>query len=281
MGDDRCQRYWQFCLTIWQRMISNYEMIDAQREILQEVASGNLSPQEAAARLQELEAGRQPAGSGETAAAASSPPSTRVRVQASMGSVRVIGDASVREAVAEGPHQARREGETLVVESNSAEGHGFAFGGGRFNFRFNEVDRQLIVRMNPALALDLECQAGSLRVEGVHAPIRATAHAGSVRIVGFTHPIDLEVQAGSVRASGLISSGSSRVRCHAGSVRLELDPASSVRISARSTLGRITLPDAATVAGMLGAATSGQLGAGEADLSIESEMGSVNVSVAP
>jgi len=47
-----------------------------------------------------------------------------------LGSADIIGDPSVREAVAEGPHIARREGDTLVIEGDDEFDmrSGFMFG---------------------------------------------------------------------------------------------------------------------------------------------------------
>ncbi|MDQ6691596.1 MAG: DUF4097 domain-containing protein [Candidatus Dormibacteraeota bacterium] len=253
-------------------------MNDAKREILTRVFTGEITAQEAAIELQGLD-GPGETSSGSAGSATAMAPVRRLRVLASMGSVTVIGDPSVLEATADGPHVARHEGDTLVIESTHHEGHGFVFGGSRVRFGLETRDSRLVIRMNPSLALDVKCEAGSLRIEGVRAPIRASAHAGSVKILGFSHPIDLEVQAGSVKASGILVAGASRVRCHAGSVKLELDPTSSVTISAQTSLGRISLPESAPVASLLGGRTSAKIGDGAASLDIESEMGSVSVSV--
>src|SRR4030081_2123986 len=105
-------------------------MNDAKREILAKVVAGTLTAQEAALELEEL-AG--PAPSSEPLVTPSDGGTTRVRVVASMGSVTVIGDESVREAVAEGPHVARREGDIFVIESREEDeiGSHFTFGGNR------------------------------------------------------------------------------------------------------------------------------------------------------
>jgi hypothetical protein len=250
-------------------------MEDAKREILSRVANGTLTAQEAAVELQELEGGGQPAAS----AVADAPPPTdlaRVRVVASMGSVVILGDESVHEAVADGPQRAHREGDTLVIDSIDDES-GFTFGPVRFGLDVRE--RRLLVRMNPNLPLDAEVQAGSLRIHGVKSPIRAVVQAGSTRIEGFSAPVDLDVQAGSVKAGGLLSSGTSRIRCQAGTVSVDLDPRSSVRISAHTSLGRVSLPDTQPVSGIGAGTSQAQVGDGGGTLDIQNEMGSVTVSV--
>ena len=251
-------------------------MQDAKREILARVAQGTLTPQEAALELQELDPETAPPAAG----AEAMPPSdlARVRIVTSMGSVTVVGDESVREAVAEGPHQARREGSALVIESLLEEGFGFRFG--RMGFGFNGQERRLLVRMNPALALDAEVQAGTLRIQGIRSPIRAEVHAGSTKIEGFSAPIDLDCQAGSVKARGRLNGGRSRINCQAGSVKLELEPDSNVKITARTSLGKISLLGAPAVAGIGGGTAHAELGAGAGTLDIVAELGSVMVGLA-
>lgn len=83
------------------------------REVLEAVAEGRMSPEEAATRL---------AGGGEGVAL------RRVRVKAATRTVRVIGDPGVSEVAVSGLHEVRREGDTLVVSAHPAEGGGgFAF----------------------------------------------------------------------------------------------------------------------------------------------------------
>jgi hypothetical protein len=249
-------------------------MEDAKREILQKVASGSITAEEAAAELESLDA---PAPARSPEPVAGSPTVARVRVNAAMGSVTVLGDESVLEAVADGPHVAHREGDTLVIQTGDDNTTGFVFGG-RFGISLDR--RRVTIRMNPRLPLDTDLQAGSLRIQGVRAPIRAEIQAGSTQIEGFSEPIDLDVQAGSVRASGRLTQGQSRIRCQAGKVSVDLDPESSVKISAKTGLGRISLPGNAVYAGIGDRTVTTQIGAGAASLDISSEMGSVQVEVA-
>ena len=244
-------------------------MQDRRREILQRVAAGELSPDEAAAMLEEAETGGGVATTtlpGERAA--------RVRVVRTAGWTEIIGDPGVQEAVAEGPHVARREGDTLVIggEEDTAELLGFRFSWRRgYHFQFGDV-KPLRIRMNPNLPLEVEAQAGSLSVQGVKAPIRAEVQAGQTRIDGFAAPLELTAHAGSVRATGHLDHGSSRISCHAGSVRLRLDSTSSVKVTARTTLGSVTV-DGREDRG------SWMIGEGQGALDVETTMGSVKVLV--
>jgi hypothetical protein len=242
-------------------------MQDRRREILQRVAAGELSPDEAAALLDE------PAAEGAVATATlPGERAARLRVVRTAGWTEIVGDPGVQEAVAEGPHVARRQGDTLIIEGeeDTAELPGFRFSWRRgYHFHFGDV-KPLRIRMNPNLPLEVEAQAGSLRVQDVKGPIRAEVQAGQTRIEGFEAPLQLTARAGSVRASGHLDQGSSRISCEAGSVKLRLDSASSVKVTARTTLGSITVdgrPDRG----------SWVIGDGQGSLDIETTMGSVRV----
>lgn len=83
------------------------------REVLEAVAAGRMSPDEAAVRLAERDPGVA---------------LRRVKVRAATRTVRVVGDPGVSEVAVEGLHEVRREGDTLVVAAHPAEGRGgFAF----------------------------------------------------------------------------------------------------------------------------------------------------------
>jgi hypothetical protein len=109
-------------------------MNERQRSILQEVADGKITPEDAVHLLDEAEepAGGDPDGpeeqpSVETAGI------QRVRLVGAFRPARVIGDPDVAEAVVEGPHLAEREGDVLVVHGDEVPGvgvHGFAFSRG-------------------------------------------------------------------------------------------------------------------------------------------------------
>ena len=84
------------------------------------------------------------------------------------------------------------------------------------------------------------------------------------------------MQAGSLRGSGVLADGLSRVNCEAGSVRLNLERGSSVRIRARSTLGKVSLGDTDTVS-IGGGAEELVIGGGKATLEVDATMGSVRI----
>jgi hypothetical protein len=159
----------------------------------------------------------------------------------------------------------------IFEPQNSDEPAGFFFGLGR-----NFANDRLLLRVNPALALDLRLQAGNCHVQGVEGPIHADVQAGSATIEGFAQPFDFSVQAGSLRASGRLAEGESRIQCDAGSVALALERGSSVRIRTRSTMGKVELPGGASTTGDRRAQES-IVGDGAASLVIQATMGNVRV----
>jgi hypothetical protein len=232
------------------------------REILSRVAAGTISPEDAAAQLDAI---NQSEGDQQTI--------HRVRIVKRLGAAEIIGDPAVRDAVAEGRHRARIEGDLMIVEGETVDEPGSFITRTWLGFSEHKSGDRLVVRVNPSLAIDLHLQAGSARVRGVDGPIRADVQAGSATIDGFGNPLNLTVQGGSIQASGRLVDGQSRIACDAGSVNLHLERGSSVRMNARSHLGKITLPGEA---GALGAQDV-TIGDGTASLVIETNMGSVKV----
>jgi hypothetical protein len=145
----------------------------------------------------------------------------------------------------------------------------------------NKHVSRLRIRMNPALELDVELDAGPLSIRDVKGPIRARVAAGPISIDEFVGPLDVSVNAGAIRAIGKLIDGESRVRSDAGAVRIELDPSSSVHVVGHAALGKvIVLGDTEQKRrGFGGDRREATLGAGDATLRVETAMGSVHVSV--
>jgi len=246
-------------------------MKDLQREILNQVASGAITAEEGAARIEALEA-----------APGASPPPTpsqpgvelkQVRVVSRFGNAAVIGDPSVAYAVADGPHKARQDGDTMVIEQSPlADDTTFEFNRpyARVSIPGFDFHRKLVVRMNPELALRTTVQAGNLSIEGVRGPVTSDVQAGNCTVYGFAGPIDLAVTAGNLEASGRLDGGRSSIRCQMGEVKLTLDRTSNVRILAHTTLGKVAVDGAKDQI----------VGAGAGTLEINCTMGDVAVVVA-
>jgi hypothetical protein len=161
----------------------------------------------------------------------------------------------------------------VIDQSPVGENTNFEFGRTNSRAMFNgfEFPRKLTVRMNPALPLEAHVLAGSLRVEGVQGPVTSDVQAGNFKLDGFRGPLKVSVTAGNVTATGRLESGASAIRCDMGSVRVLLDKSSSVRINARTSMGKVAIEGEAI--------KDGTLGSGAATLDIDCNMGNVKVGV--
>jgi hypothetical protein len=231
------------------------------REILADVAAGKLTP-EAAAPL--IDAARESggattagdtgttempgagtAGPGEEAVPVAAT-TNRLRIRAVGRRVRIIGEPFVSTVAVDGPHVVRQEGDTLVVTSEGEFGasiDGFTLMRSRtlrdVQERVFDIGRELSVRVNPSLAVEVEVTAGSVNAERLPALEQVRVTAGSARVRDVDGPIDLLVQAGSAQVEGKITKGRSRLRAESGSLQLRLLPGSSVRVRPDVQLGRV------------------------------------------
>lgn len=263
-------------------------MKDMQREILNQVATGQISAGEGAARLEALVAEPPTPAPAPVAAQPSLPPATpsaavrSIKVVSLLGSANIVADPSVAVAVAEGPHRARTDGDTLVIEhAGLDEGNDtFQFGGGQ-RVVVSGPDwqrRSISVRMNPNLPLNATVQAGNINVIGLRGPITGEVQAGNFRVDDFSGPLKVSVQAGNVNASGRLEAGDSTIRCEMGSVKVNLNKGSSVRITAKATMGKVQVDGSATARSASGDnAKAVTVGAGTGTLDIDCTMGSVKV----
>ncbi len=260
-------------------------MKDLQREILSQVAAGKITAEEGAARLESLDASETPPPADAPASApqAGTSDTRRIKVVSQFGSAEIVGDPSVAYVVAEGPHRARQDGDTMVIDHLPFdESDNFTFSRGDRRIVNNSVDlhrRNLSVRMNPQLALLASVQAGSVRIEGVQGPIDGEVQAGNCRVSGFRGPLNFVIQAGNLSASGRLDGGASKIRCEMGSVKVHLEKGSSVRVTARTTLGKLSIDSEGSDQVILGQTGKDvTVGAGAGSLDIECTMGNVRVS---
>lgn len=252
-------------------------MNDPRREILSQVASGAITAEEGAARLQSLESEPGPAAAAAPVPTPAGPAVKQVRIRARFGNAEVIGDPSVAYAVAQGPHRARQEGDTMVIEQSPlGDDAGFEFSApqGRFSVRGINIGRELTVRVNPSLALSATVQAGNLSIRGMHGSVTSDVQAGNCSITEFRGPIQVNVAAGEVTASGRLDSGASAIHCKMGDVQVRLDKSSSVRIRAHTTMGEVLIdaprgPSSNEVV----------LGSGNGTLDCDCMMGTVHIAV--
>lgn len=252
------------------------------REILERVARGELSPDEADELLR---------GPAPSAPPPAHPAPTghvrRIKVTAGFGAIVVVGDPDVAEAEIEGSHSASVEGDTLVIRGD-LEPHGpgaFAINlGARPRHRVGAVRigsaqaSSLRIRMNPSFPIEAKIDAGPMSISGLTGPIRARAAAGPITIEDFADTLDVAVNAGAVRAVGRITGGESRIRSDAGAVRVELDPDSNVRIFADAALGKVVLPGSdEPQRRRFGSRREATIGDGDGSLRVETAMGSIHI----
>jgi hypothetical protein len=288
--------------------------------VLRLVASGELTPDEALARLGEAPAaaaapsaapapspsaaapspaadseapawGTPSAAPGTSATPAPAPedgaPVRAVRVNASYRSVDVIGDASVATAVAVGAHAMRRDGDTLVVESAELPPlpeAGEQPGGGRFSFAVlprslawarSFKDHHLVVRVNPALALEVDAAGAAVRVSGLEGGVRLRLVASAAKIDRLRGPLDVDALTSSVKGSAA-PTGASRIACESSSVKLQLDPGTDVHIRARNRMSKVVLPSAVSKGGLVDPdLCEAVVGDGTGELGIEAVMSSI------
>ena len=248
-------------------------MKDMQREILNQVATGQISAGEGAARLEALGQDAPVA----PVALATVEPSKVIRVVSHFGSATIVGDPTVATAVAEGSHTARQDGDTLTIEMGLlGQDDTFSFGpGSRFLNGLGKIREGLVVRMNPDLPLSTLVRAGNVRIMGVHGPMTVEVQAGDCRIEDFRSNLNATVQAGSVSARGRLDGGTSKIRCQMGEVKLSLIKGSDVRIAAHSTLGDVSIDGPSLKRG--GSGHEVTIGAGAGTLDLECTMGDIKV----
>jgi hypothetical protein len=263
--------------------------MDTKRSILEKVKDGTLSPEEAAEELSRIErtADEPSAPIPPVPPVPPVPPSgraTRVRIVGDFRTAKITGDSSVAEAVAEGPHTARREGETLVLDASGDfdADDGFTFHRGdrpRVIIGVGSRPKPLVVRMNPDLPLDVSIDAGKISIAGVRAAINGEVDAGAIKVEDVESPFNLSVDAGSVSVAGLMRAGSSTISCDAGSVKVLLRKGSSVRVRARADVGSVRLGHAREKQGFHigGSSHEAVFGAGEATLDISGSLGRIVV----
>ena len=259
--------------------VPSLPMSQDRRSILEAVAKGELSPEEAAERLGATEVDPPEASPDDVPTEGL----TTVKVVGSFRTAKIVGDPSVKAAIAAGPHTARREGDALVISAEEfveGEASEFEFSRGkrpRVVLGLGSKPLPLEIRMNPALALHVQLAAGALKIDGVAGPITAQVSAGALKITDFASPLDLEVAGGAVTAVGKLDRGESRIQCAAGAVKVKLTAGSSVKVIGEAGLGRVDLPGGQRGAGIFGGKQEAVVGSGTGRLELEASMGVIKV----
>lgn len=228
--------------------------------ILDDLAAGRIDAPEASRRIDELKAHASGVPAGETseepkrarATKGGEPRAgglTKVAITSVGRRVRIEGDPSVATLAVEGQHVLRRNGTVMEVSGTGEFGpsfHGFSLIRPPRNLddlRDIGLGKELLVRVNPRLLVDVEVTTGGLKTTGVSRLGRVRVTAGGCNIEGVDEVGDLLTQAGGVTVEGPISTGRSRLKVESGSLSVTLTKGANVTVRGEARLGRISWPD--------------------------------------
>ncbi|MDH3958618.1 MAG: hypothetical protein OEU98_03990, partial [Actinomycetota bacterium] len=214
-------------------------MSDELRDLLNQVAAGQISPEDAESALQKASPSTEPVEE-----ELAPEPVRRITVRGSAVRLVVVADPEVDTAIAEGPHRVSHVGDRLTVHSDlrvgeyEAEAPKSTFASWLSNV--NRAGSTLRVRVNPHLPLDVLNVAGSLELAGMQAPTSVGVEAGSAKLHDGAGQLTLSVASGSADVEWQFH-GESSVTTDLGSARLTALPGSDVQITAEATLGLATI----------------------------------------
>jgi hypothetical protein len=204
----------------------------------------------------------------------------RITVRAVGRRVRIIGETSVATLSADGPHVLRRNGAVLEVSSDGEIGSsldGFSILRAPRNlddFRSLGLGKELFLRVNPNLIVDVEVTAGSLNTERLPHLGKVRVTAGGAKLLDVSELNDVLVQAGQATIKGAIRTGRSRIRAESGSLNIELADDSNVTVKGEAQLGKVSWSG-----GHSGGGDEVVMGNGSAKLDVEVVMGYAQVRV--
>ena len=195
----------------------------------------------------------------------------RISVRAIGRRVRIVGETSVATLAADGPHVLRRNGSVLEVSSDgelgaSLDGFSILRGATRSldDFRSLGLGKELFLRVNPNVIVDVEVTAGSLSTEGVPRLGKVRVTAGAAKLLGVTEINDALIQAGQATIKGTVTTGRNRIRAESGTLSITLADDSNVTVTGEAQLGKISW-----TGGHNGAGDEVVMGNGSAKLEIE------------
>ncbi len=204
----------------------------------------------------------------------------RVSIRAVGRRVRVLADPSVSSVTVEGPHLLRRNGTTVEVSSDGDLGPSLRDFSlirppkSREDLRTVGFGKQIVVRVNPSVAVDAEVTAGSLKVTDVAVLGKIRVTTGSATLEGASQVTDALVQAGTATVHGPIQQGRSLIRVESGSLHVKLSEGANVTVKGDAQWGRVSWP-------VEGKATMDELviGNGAAKLDLAAVMGHITIAV--
>ncbi|MFC9690237.1 acyl-CoA carboxylase subunit epsilon [Kribbella sp. NPDC056951] len=202
----------------------------------------------------------------------------RVTIRAIGRRVRLIGEPAVTGVAVDGPHVIKRDGDTLAINSEgdmgvSIDGFSMLRNPTDLKAHVNGLAKELQIRVNPNLDVEVEVTGGSVNSERVYGLSRVRVTAGTAKVVDVEGPIDVLVQAGSVTVDGQITKGRSRVRVESGMATVNLRRGSDVHVHTEAQLGRVNWTGAVS-----GQSKDVEIGRGRAGLDVEVLVGSAQIS---
>ena len=205
----------------------------------------------------------------------------RISVRAVGRRVRIVGETSVATLSADGPHVLRRNGSVLEVSSDgeigaSLDGFSILRGAPRNlnDLRSLGLGKELFLKVNPSIVVDVEVTAGSLHTERVPHLGNVRVTAGGAKLLDVTEVNDALVQAGQATIKGAITTGRNRIRAESGSLSITLADDSNVTVTGEAQLGKISWSG-----GHTGAGDEVVMGNGSAKLDVEVVMGHAQIRV--
>jgi hypothetical protein len=205
----------------------------------------------------------------------------RISVRAVGRRVRIVGETAVATLSADGPHVLRRNGSVLEVSSDgelgaSLDGFSILRGAPRNldDIRALGLGKELLLKVNPNIVVDVEVTAGSLNTERVPHLGKVRVTAGGAKLLDVTEINDALIQAGQATIKGAIRTGRNRIRAESGSLSITLADDSNVTVTGEAQLGKVSW-----VGGHSGAGDEVVMGNGSAKLEIQVVMGHAQVRV--
>ena len=205
----------------------------------------------------------------------------RISVRAVGRRVRIVGETAVATLSADGPHVLRRNGPVLEVSSDgelgaSLDGFSILRGAPRNldDIRALGLGKELLLKINPNIVVDVEVTAGSLNTERVPHLGKVRVTAGGAKLLDVTEINDALIQAGQATIKGAIKTGRNRIRAESGSLSITLADDSNVTVKGESQLGKVSWSG-----GHSGNVDEVVMGNGSARLDVEVVMGHAQVRV--
>ena len=204
----------------------------------------------------------------------------RISIRAIGRRVRIVGETSVATVSPDGPHVLRRNGSVLEVSSDGELGaslDGFSIlraPRSLDDVRALGLGKELFLRVNPNITVDVEVTAGTLNTERLPRLGKVRVTAGGAKLLDVTEINDALVQAGQATISGAFATGRNRIRAESGSLSITLQDDSDVTVKGEAQLGKVNW-----TGGHSGAGDEVIMGNGSAKLDIEVVMGYAAVQV--